>query len=84
MPQYKCDSAGVWFKEVDEAYSTQDFHFYCSRSRPKGLAGLSKWHWQCAHCFAEHDRDIKAARNIRKRGLAWLEESPTAACRPSA
>ena len=24
MLQYKCDSAGVWFKEVDEAYSTQD------------------------------------------------------------
>ena len=24
MLQYKCDSGGVWFKEVDEAYSTQD------------------------------------------------------------
>ncbi|RCJ06847.1 RNA-guided endonuclease InsQ/TnpB family protein [Cupriavidus necator] len=84
MLQYKCDSAGVWFKEVNEAYSTQDCHVCSSRSGPKGLNGLSVRHWQCSHCFARHNRDINAARNIRKRGLAWLEESPAAACRPSA
>ena len=84
MLQYKCDSAGVWFKEVDEAYSTQDCHICSSRSGPKGLAGLSVRRWQCSRCFAEHDRDINAARNIRKRGLAWLEKSSAAACHSSA
>ncbi|WP_432258075.1 RNA-guided endonuclease InsQ/TnpB family protein [Cupriavidus sp. TMH.W2] len=74
MLQYKCDSAGVWFKEVDEAYSTQDCHVCGSRSGPKGLAGLSVRRWQCLHCRAEHDRDINAAHNIRARGMAWLEE----------
>ena len=31
MLQYKCDDAGVWFKEVDERYSTQD----CSTCGPR-------------------------------------------------
>ncbi|QQX86677.1 hypothetical protein JJQ59_28350 [Cupriavidus necator] len=35
-----------------------------------GLAALSVRRRQSSHCFADHDRDINAARNIRKRGLA--------------
>ncbi len=85
MLQYKCDSAGMWFKEVDEAYSTQDCHVCGSRCGPKGLAGLSVRRWQCSRCLAEHDRDINAARNIQARGLAWLKEQIAApVCRPSA
>ncbi|MDR4127202.1 RNA-guided endonuclease InsQ/TnpB family protein [Yanghanlia caeni] len=70
MLQYKCDSAGVWFEEVNEAYSTQT----CSEcgalpaSRPKGIAGLGIREWCCNECGSVHDRDINAARNILALG----------------
>lgn len=40
MLQYKCDRAGVWFEEVNEAYSTQDCSVCEARSGPKGLKEL--------------------------------------------
>jgi len=85
MLQYKCDGAGIWFKEVNEAYSTQDCHACGSRSGPKGLSGLAVRRWHCTGCGTEHDRDINAARNIKRRGETWLEEQFAApALRPSA
>ena len=73
MLKYKCDDAGVWFKEVDEAYSTQNCSCCGARTGPKGLAGLSVRTWACSDCGAAHDRDTNAALNIRQRGLDWLE-----------
>ena len=73
MLKYKCDDAGVWFKEVDERFSTQDCHACGARCGPKGREGLSVRRWTCAGCGTEHDRDVNAARNIRARGLKWLE-----------
>lgn len=74
MLQYKSDHAGVWFEEVNEAFSTQT----CSGcgslpdSRPKGIAGLGIREWSCSDCGAHHDRDVNAARNILRRGRATL------------
>ncbi|MDW3686542.1 transposase [Cupriavidus sp. CV2] len=54
MLQYKCDSAGVWFKEVDEAYSTQDCHVCRSRNGRdlrRKLFGPHH-HWLCRHLTA--------------------------------
>lgn len=74
MLQYKCDRAGVWFDEVDEAYSTQT----CSAcgtlppQRPKGIAGLGIREWTCGHCATAHDRDVNAARNILAVGHGRL------------
>ena len=79
MLQYKCDDAGRWFKEVNEAYSTQDCSACASRTGPKGLAGLRVRRWTCSVCLTEHDRDINAAVNIRRRGLQWLEKEFAAA-----
>ncbi|NHZ44597.1 zinc ribbon domain-containing protein [Massilia aquatica] len=45
MLRYKCDDAGVWFKEVNKSYSTQTCHMCQTRSGPKGLAGLSVRTW---------------------------------------
>ena len=73
MLKYKCDDAGVWFKEVDERFSTQECSVCHARTGPKGREGLSVRAWTCSVCGAEHDRDVNAARNIRDRGLAWLE-----------
>jgi putative transposase len=74
MLQYKSDSAGVLFEEVNEAFSTQT----CSScgslpdSRPRGIAGLGIREWACSDCGADHDRDVNAARNILRRGRATL------------
>jgi len=73
MLQYKCDDAGVWFEEVDEAYSTQTCSACGARSGPRGLEGLGIRGWRCA-CGAVHDRDVNAAQNILARGLARLAE----------
>lgn len=79
MLQYKCDDAGRWFKEVNEAYSTQDCHVCGSRTGPKGRDELQVRRWTCPVCQTEHDRDVNAARNIKKRGLQWLEKEFAAA-----
>ena len=60
MLEDKCDSAGIVFKEVNEAYTTQTCSSCGSRPdlRPKGLAGLGIREWACG---VTHDR---AAKNI--------------------
>ena len=69
MLQYKCADAGVWFEEVNEAYSTQTCSCCASRTGPKGVAGLGIREWQCEVCGTTHDRDINAAKNILVTGL---------------
>ena len=74
MLQYKCAHAGVWFEEVDEAFSSQT----CSScgalppERPKGIAGLGMREWTCGNCGTMHDRDVNAARNILAVGHGRL------------
>lgn len=65
MLAYKCDSAGIVFKEVNESYTTQACSCCgsISVSSPKGRPGLRIREWTC-ECGATHDRDINAARNI--------------------
>ena len=75
MLQYKSDDAGVWFKEVDESYFTQNCSScHAVKVGPQGPKGLAVRRWVCPGCGANHDRDGNAARNIKKRGLAWLEK----------
>jgi putative transposase len=72
MLQYKCDSAGVWFEEVNEAYSTVTCSSCKKRSGPTGLEGLRIREWTCPECGAHHDRDVNAARNILALGRERL------------
>jgi IS605 OrfB family transposase len=74
MLQYKCDSAGVWFEEVDEAYSTQTCSACNSRTGPKGRESLGIRGWTCSCCGAIHNRDVNAARNILAAGRGRLAE----------
>lgn len=74
MLRYKCDDAGVWFKEVDEKLSTQACSECGAICGPKGREELSVRRWTCSCCGTEHDRDTNAAKNIRNRGLNWLEK----------
>jgi putative transposase len=74
MLQYKSDSAGVLFEEVNEAFSTQTCSTcgFLPESRPKGIAGLGIREWTCTECGEVHDRDINAAKNILARGHSRL------------
>ena len=74
MLQYKCADAGVWFDEVNEAYSTVTCSSCQSRTGPKGVAGLRIRDWTCCECGSSHDRDVNAAKNILQRGHALLTE----------
>jgi len=69
MLQYKCDDAGSWFDEVNEAFSTVTCSACGARSGPSGPGALGVRLWSCA-CGADHDRDVNAARNILFTGLA--------------
>lgn len=72
MLRYKADDRGVWFEEVDEAYSTQTCSCCGSITGPKGVAGLGIRGWRCSVCGTEHDRDINAAKNILAAGRGRL------------
>jgi IS605 OrfB family transposase len=74
MLSYKCAHAGVWFKEVNEAFSTQTCSVCSSRTGPKGREGLGIRGWQCGVCGAIHDRDVNAAQNILAAGHRRLAE----------
>ena len=74
MLSYKCADAGVWFEEVDEAFSTQTCSVCNSRAGPKGREGLGIRGWQCSVCEAIHDRDVNAAHNILAAGHRRLAE----------
>ena len=82
MLEYKCAHAGIVFKEVNEAYTTQT----CSNcgtlpeSRPKGIAGLGIREWTC-ECGVTHDRDVNAAKNILAVGHGRLAVGITASFR---
>lgn len=75
MLQYKSDTAGVWFEEVDERYSTQTCSCCNARTGPTGLDGLNVRAWTCSVCQAKHDRDVNAAKNILRWGLARMEKA---------
>jgi putative transposase len=74
MLSYKCADAGVWFAEVDEAFSTQTCSVCDSRAGPKGRKDLGIRGWQCAVCGAIHDRNVNAAHNILAAGHRRLAE----------
>jgi IS605 OrfB family transposase len=74
MLQYKCADAGVWFAEVDEAFSTQTCSVCHSRAGPTGRKDLGIRGWQCPVCGAIHDRNVNAAHNILAAGHRRLAE----------
>lgn len=73
MLEQKCNRAGVVFKVVNEAFSTQTCNVCGVIAGPKGRAGLKERTWVCA-CGTIHDRDVNAALVIRRCGLASLVE----------
>jgi IS605 OrfB family transposase len=72
MLQYKCDVAGVWFDEVNEAYSTQTCSCCKKRTGPKGREDLGIREWSCSECGTTHHRDVNAAINLLAAGHGRL------------
>ena len=69
MLKYKCENAGVWYEEVNEAYTTQTCSCCGSRSSSlKGRSGLGIREWQCGECGSSWDRDVNSALNILALG----------------
>lgn len=68
MLEYKCDHAGVVFKVINEAFTTQTCSACKNRTGPKGLEGLGIREWTCSSCGVNHDRDVNAAKNILALG----------------
>jgi putative transposase len=64
MLAYKCEHAGIVFREVREAYTSRTCSACGSLSGPQGVNGLRVRDWECVACGALHDRDVNAARNI--------------------
>lgn len=74
MLRYKCDDAGVWYEEIDEAFSTQTCSVCHNRTGPKGRQGLGMREWNCPICGTMHDRDRNSACNILAAGRRRLAE----------
>ena len=72
MLQYKSNDAGVWFNEVDEAYTAQTCSFCKRRTGPKGLEGLGIRERACTESGTYHQRDINAVVNILAAGRRRL------------
>ncbi len=66
--EYKAIKFGGLYKEVSEAYTTQDCSSCGARTGPKGIEDLGIREWICSSCGASHRRDINAAKNILRIG----------------
>ncbi len=64
---YKAIKQGGVFREVNEAYTTQDCSSCHERTGPRGKEGLNIRAWTCSKCGVVHDRDVNSAINISNR-----------------
>jgi putative transposase len=81
MCAYKAIAHRAYYKEQDEAFSTQDCSVCDARTGPKGLSGLGIREWICSSCGTLHQRDRNAAKIILRRGRATLAEGITVSSR---
>jgi putative transposase len=66
--KYKCEWSGKNLLTINRFLPTSKICHVCDRKREK--LPLSVREWQCDSCFAVHDRDINAAKNIKAFALA--------------
>lgn len=59
-------------KEINEAYTTCTCGECLEQTGPKGKIDLDIREWDCKSCGTHHDRDINAAKNIRRVGDGQL------------
>lgn len=65
MLDYKCDN----LVKIDKWFASSQTCFECGYQN-KEAKKLSVREWVCPHCGAKHDRDLNAAKNIKREGLS--------------
>ncbi len=76
--EYKAALSGSTVVVVDRWFPSSKTCSICGVKAEK--MPLSIREWTCAHCGAEHDRDINAARNIQRESLATASWAGSHAC----
>lgn len=66
---YKVESAGRYQQAIDPAYTSQ-MCSSCGQLVPKDL---SQRRHQCPYCGYDEDRDVNAAKNVKRLGIESLE-----------
>ena len=69
--RYKAEAQGKIFHQIHRFYASSQICHCCGCINP-AVKDLKVREWDCPECGAHHDRDVNAAINIRKRGLAEL------------
>ena len=69
MIKYKCEWYGKKFIQISKWFPSSKICSQCGYYY-KDLG--DKKEWTCPHCQTHHDRDINAAKNIKKEGLIDL------------
>jgi len=69
MIKYKCEWYGKKFIQISKWFPSSKICSQCGYYY-KDLGDKEKW--TCPHCQTHHDRDINAAKNIKKEGLRLL------------
>ena len=71
MLEYKLAERGKVLVKADKFFPSSQLCSCCGARNP-ALKDLTIRRWTCT-CGAEHDRDVNAARNIRKEGIRVLK-----------
>ena len=78
MIKYKCEWYGKECVQVSTYYPSSQLCFDCGNNNHRLGLNQDQWmkvrEWDCPVCGKHHDRDINAAKNIRKEGLRLLSE----------
>lgn len=72
--EYKCQWQGIRFVKIGRFAPSSQLCHVCGH-RYRGLR-LKEREWTCPECGTHHDRDLNAAVNIKKFGLALMEALP--------
>lgn len=72
MVGYKAERAGKYLVLVDRFYPSSKTCFACGFV--KNDLTLSDRTWECPSCHAIHDRDVNAAKNLKREGKRILLE----------
>jgi putative transposase len=68
MLEYKAKWYGKEIRKIDRWYPSSKTCSSCDYIIDKLPLSVRKW--QCPKCSCQHDRDINAAKNIHRQGLA--------------
>ena len=69
--EYKATEKGVHLVKLDQWFASSKTCHCCGHKMSE--MPLHKRIWQCPECGVEHDRDINAALNIKRKGILELQ-----------